>query len=108
MGAFGGEVIHRGSGGGGAALDRVARFDVLGGVDADEANVVEVAAWKADPERVAVDGIVDCGPYGGGEVDVGGGVRVPRRGAAGCGGGGEDEGDEGEMARHQTGPRMRG
>ena len=52
-------AAHRGGGGVGAALGRVAGPDVLGGVDADQADVGELAGGQADPQGVAVDGVGD-------------------------------------------------
>jgi len=60
----------------GTALDRGAGLHVLGGVDADQAHVGEVARGEPDAQRVAVDGVGDDG-------DTLGGVATVVRGAGG-------------------------
>ncbi len=75
VGAFGREAFHRGGGGLRAALGRVAGPDVLGGVDADQAHVGELAGAAADPQGVAVDGVGDLRS----DCDAGGVRRHLRR-----------------------------
>jgi|ERR1700733_812267 len=56
---FGRKAFHRRNSRLGPALGRIARTDVLGRVDTNKADIGEGARRQANPQGVAVDGVVD-------------------------------------------------